>query len=250
MTSISYDTLNNILIPYYTFNNIITYSDMKTLICLYNTNSVIRNLCNKSRFMKVLLEFNKNIYFNPNIKSTTLNDFLNDLSGNDPNYLLLIQNTFGACLYGKNIKNHIILLEGKCNGKSTFLLLLRKLFGHMYSQTHLNNNSDWRHVLFLEVIHCSIFEHSGYIKALSGGDDVYYKGIIISPKFTPILNDFYVDNNLHQSLERRLMRIKFQTKFRRDKPINQEIVNFLLNDNNTMSALLTFLLQGCKNVIG
>ncbi len=84
------------MLPYDVFNDIIKFSDMETLWQLYNTDQIIRKLCLRDPFMKVLVEFSTNPYFNLDAVSPILNVFLNDLG--DQEMLKRLQLNFGAAL--------------------------------------------------------------------------------------------------------------------------------------------------------
>src|SRR5438094_226713 len=128
-------------LPYDVFNNIIQYADTALLFNLYHTNSMVRKICLTDPFTKIVVTFSKNPYFNLNATSPVLMDFLDDLTDNN-NMLKDLQLTLGNILMKKN---QIILLNGSNNGKSTFLVLLNRLFGNLFCKmmiTDINNDQD------------------------------------------------------------------------------------------------------------
>ncbi len=246
-------------IPYDVFNHIIIYADMKLLLNLYDVNSIIRKLCT-GPFMNVLLEFRKNPYFNINATSNQLNDFLNDLTGHDPEMLKDLQLTFGATLMGKNIAKHIIILDGSNNGKSTFLYLIRQLLGYRYvrgsdiTDPHIEN---YRNAYIVNYIEPTRPLNISTLKRLSGGDPFYYKQNYYDSKFTIIIaiNQFNIP--IDKILMNRFKILTFKTEYLDNGYNYHPVVNEKLRiidmiDRFTyclLSAFLNFLLQGCRESI-
>lgn len=240
------------LLPHDVFNDIIKFSDMKTLLKLYGTNHTIHQLVLNHPFSKVLLKFKTNPYFNLDATSTLLNDFLNDLVGNDIEMLKRLQTSFGACLIGKNISKQIIVLDGICNGKYTFRRLLQRLLGDLYVAGYLTANgneckyyNDAYMVHFFDTSTWHTFNFKEKLKFLSD-----------EPKFTTMIT---TDINNIQDLNdvpytKRLNIFKFKSIYV-DQPhnINEKLripaMLRQLDHPSILSALLNFLLQGCREVL-
>lgn len=240
-------------IPYDVFNDIIALADIQTIINLYNTDKTIRQLCLNYKFTKVLLDFRFNQYFNPQAKSSILDDFLNDIA--DPAMLKELQLSFGACLYGKNILKKIIVLNGRSNGKSTFLTLLRRILGYKYTYgSSIENPENYRDAYILNYMTHNL--NIPHLKYLSGGETIYCKHDSYDPKFILVLetNDPLIIASTN-SLQNRLKIFTFKTTYTNNiQGINEKIKipymdNKLSADKNTLSALLNFLLQGCREVL-
>jgi len=222
-------------IPYDVFNDIINVSDCSTIINLYYTDKTIKNLCLKHPFAKVLLNFSKNPYFDLNAKSDILDDFLNNLSGNDKDMLRDIQLTFGSCLSGKNILGKNIVLYGYNNGKTTFVKLIREIFGKFY-------------LCAPTCEYIEKFRKNEYIVNLR---DPYgeVNNLMPNDKYTIILEDcpiIYVNSQFKH--------IMFRTCYVSNpinlyhKKQNFYMVDILLQPKN-LSSLLNFLLIGCKDLL-
>jgi hypothetical protein len=106
------------------FTTILQFADIHTAYQLSYVDKTLHQLSFKIKPEISIIYKYKHIY-NPNIKSDVLNEFLNDISGNDDEYLKLIQKTFGSLL---NNTKQIIYLTGGGNGKSTFMYLINKIF--------------------------------------------------------------------------------------------------------------------------
>lgn len=250
-------------LPYDVFNDIIMNADMKTLLHLYNTNSNIRELCMNDPFTKVLIEFSKNQYFNLDAESNTLNDFLNDITNHDKEMLKDLQLTFGSFLMGKPLKK-IIVLNGYCNGKSTFLSLLNQLLGYRYvNAAYSCDNYDYyqnAYILSFQEHDNSDFTYIPQLKMLSGGDSIFMKyHNTYTPQFNIVIsqnNNFFSNDQVFNS---RLKYYTFKTRYVNLIPVNvingvgqklmnHHIKNLLLADN-ALPVLLNFLLQGCRDFI-
>ncbi len=244
-------------LPYDVFHHIIKFADMKTLLQLYNTDQTIRQLCLKDPFMKVLVEFSKNQYFNLDATSTVLNDFLNDLCDSDD--LKRLQLSFGACLIGKNINKQIIVLDGSSNGKWTFKCLIGRLLGDLYVHGDINSDNRIYRDTYIVDFHIlwQPFNLVAKLKELSGGDSIWCKYDSYEPKFTTIVTTDIMNIQApnQPAYTSRLNVFKFKSIYvNRPQYINEKIRipsmrYMLLSDKNTIPALLNFLLQGCRAVL-
>ena len=235
------------LIPHDVFNDIIKFSDIKTLWQLYNTDQTIKQLCLNNPFVKVLVEYSRNPYFNLGITSTILDNFLNDLVGNDVEMLKRLQLSFGACLIKGNINKKIIILEGSSNGKSTFLALLRILMGCLYVTGSLHLPTKY----YKDVHIVSISEDSQNANVVP-----ILNQLCDEDKFTIYAhnaNTLTLQNK--PNFNNRLNIFEFKTIYVNRPNGNGKISipnmlgGVLLADTNTLPALLNFLLEGCREVL-
>lgn len=240
-------------LPYDIFNDIIMNADMKTILNLYNTNSTMRELCMNHPFTKVLIEFSagnpvsdsKNQYFNLDAESNTLNEFLNDVTNNDPAMLKDIQLTFGSFLMGKPY-GKIIVLNGDCNGKSTFLSLLNQLLGYRFVNGSLSHEQyeyyqDAYIVRFPETENLHPNHYTPLLKQLSGGDEIFMKYNTYNPQFNIVIaqNNNFVSND--QAFNSRLKYFTFKTQYVNViNGVNQKLMNHNIKN---------LLLQGCREFI-
>lgn len=238
------------LIPHDVFNDMIKHADIKTLWQLSNTDKTIKQICMDNPFYKVLLKFSTNPYFNLDAKSTVLDNFLNDLVGNDIEMLKRLQTSFGACLMGKNISNQIIVLDGFSNGKSTFLELIGKLFGDMYMRGAGLSEEDSKYYNNTHIVR--LYDTSDWpmnfvsrLKYLSEDN----------PKFTMVIDPDtgHLASN-DQDFNKRLNNFNFRTTYVNnphhsgEKLKQPNMLNQLLLDG-ALPALLNFLLEGCREVL-
>jgi len=244
-------------LPYDIFNHFIDITlnnDFNTLINLCYVDKEIEKMCLLRPFTKVLLQFKFNEFYNPTIKSEILTEFLNDISGNDVEFLKEIQLVFGSCLTGKNLMNKAILLQGNCNGKSTFLILLRKILGSLY-QAVRPGVSDLQTLKYTSVVSLSETDISNavpLVKRLLGKDEIYtkYGNIKVNPNIIFHQNDDYGYEDLG-----RIKKIKFRTRyvefvnFHNQKLMCRFYTDKIYNNRDASSALLTFLLIGCRDVL-
>ena len=212
-------------IPYDVFSNIITLSDMKTIFNLYHTDRKLQELCLNNNFGKVLFKMSHNPYFNLHTKSNLLDKFLNDIA--DAEMLDKLQLKLANSLVDKitiiatnSIKDNVndvlsdqitnnnkILFYGYNNGKSTLIDLLRKLELSIDFYCEYHGKEKYDKNKLYDMITKNV---------------IYCEHIIKTN--TPI------------------------TKFKFNC-INNNITNMrnlLVSDQNTLSALLNFLLEGYR----
>jgi len=67
-------------LSYDIFTNVIVFSDKKTIFNLYRTDKKLRDLCLNDEFGKVLIKMSDKPYFNLDTKSDLLDNFLNDMT--------------------------------------------------------------------------------------------------------------------------------------------------------------------------
>jgi phage/plasmid-associated DNA primase len=243
-------------LPYDVFNDIIMNADMKTILHLYNTNSNIRELCMNDPFTKVLIEFSKNQYFNLEAESNTFNDFLNDVTYNNKEMLKDLQLTFGSFLMGKPLKK-IVVLNGDCNGKSTFLSLLNQLLGYRFvNSTYSCDQFEYyqdAYILRFQEYEYHNLKYIPRLKQLSGGDNIF-TGYNYNPQFNIVIAQNNNFDSYDQVFNSRLKYYTFKTRYVNvingvnQKLMNHNIKNLLIADN-ALPALLNFLLQGCRDFI-
>lgn len=235
-------------IPYDVFNHIIHYATYDVLMNLYFVNKIIRKLCNEP-FCKVLLEFRKNQYFNEDATSDRLNDFLNDITGNDPEMLKDLQLAFGATLMGSG--KQVIVLNGYSNGKSTFVSLINQVLGYRYAMSSFDDFHP-KYYTNAYIIHCVEPNQpvdKWILKRLSGGDSFY--GVDDYNKCTLLITANQFDIPDDRIMKNRLKKFTFRKIYTNNGHVKpnkkQRIVNmrgqFMHRD---LQALLTFLLEGCR----
>ena len=245
-------------LPHDVFNDIIKVSDVKTLLHLSKTDHIIKQLCLNDPFGKILLKFSKNPYFNPNVTSTVLNDFLNDLVGYDMEMLKRLQSSFGACLIGRNVSKQIILLNGNSNGKGTFLTLMNRLMGHLMVNGTLYANPkyyDSAYIVRLMEEDCVHLNYTNSLKRLSGGQIIYYKHDVLYDIFTIVIAQQDLITSTDAEFNKRLNVFHFKTKYVNNPyHVNEKLrlkrmIDVLLADQSTLPALLNFLLEGCREFL-
>lgn len=232
------------LLPHDVFNDIIIHTDIQSFIQLYHTDQTIKQLCINYLFDK-LLAFNNHPHFNPNVTSPLLNDFLNDLVGNDVDMLKRLQLSFGACLLDKKFNKKIIVLCGSSNGKWTFTRLLSLLLGHRFKYGSLRDTGLYKDAYIVNITEETSYENN-VLPILNQLDQENTFNIIYSHNklilqddniFNKKLNIFnfktvYVNNP-----------VNINEKLRKPTMLSQ------LDNPSTLSALLNFLLQGCREVL-
>lgn len=249
------------MLPYDIFNHIIDQADFNTLINLCYVDKKIRQMCLQRPFTKILLKFKFNEFYNPEAKSQALDSFLNDISGNDEVFLREIQLIFGSFL-SHNILNKIVCLSGWCNGRSTFLSLLRKILGDLYRAIPGKNiNTSYiKHAKVLYIDESELCEETiPILKRLLGKDGIYDKYNNIQPNYNIDYNIVITDNtNFTVKLGDRVQRLNFKTRYVANAIYNNDIgckimdrhlTDRLRNDRDVLSAFLTFLLIGCRDML-
>ena len=252
------------LLPHDVFTDMIKHADMKTLWQLSRTDKTIKQLCLNDPFGKVLLEFSRNPYFNLDIKSTRLDDFLNDLVGHDMEMLKRLQTSFGACLIGKLFNKQIIVLDGDSNGKSTFLTLMNRVLQHRFVNGTLTASTKYYKdayiVRFIEGEDWTNFNFVSTLKRLSGGDVIYARHDIFEHQFTIVIDQNRANlltSQTDQAFNKRLNVFHFKTRYVHnpafinvhDKSKIPNMIDLLLSDENVLPALLNFLLEGCREIM-
>ena len=244
-------------LPYDIFNDIIDNVTIQTLWQLYQTNKTIQKLCN-SPFCQVLVKFSSNQFFNLEAKSELLDHFLNDITLGDKTMLRRLQLVLGSCLTGNRSFNQIIILQGICNGKSTLLSMLSRLLGLLYTKgVYLYNGEklvydecsyvvNYPNIMNLQMLHSL---ESSFIKEGKLACNIIIDSCAILSN-TP-LND--LDVSVTEFL-RRIVEIGLPCHFvNNPTKINERKLNSTLKENicndNTISAFLNFLLEGCKAVL-
>lgn len=232
--------------PYDIFNDIIKFSDMHTLWQLYNTDKIIRQLCLNDPFCKILVSFNTNPYFNLNATSAILNDFLNDLVGNELETLKL---SFGELL----IKNRgkIIMLTGSSNGKSTFLYLIKILLNNIFKNGCLSLPITYYKSGYILSISETTYEINNTcekLKLLSKGFNIIYTNNDITDviDISTTLKADLLDKNLSIcGFKTKYLNMPYQANHKVRVP---QMIDLLTN-KNVLSALLNFLLEGCRQCL-
>lgn len=226
-------------LPYDIFHHIIKQADMKLLLNLYYTNQIIRKLCLNDSFTNILLEFSQHKHFNLGATSPLLTDFLNDLTDHDAIMLKHFQLTFGGILC-KNPSKQIIVLDGRSNGKSTFVCLISKLLKHKKSFFENDDMSYYKNHLV---------EFSEPNQPL---DNEKLKRL--SDEYMILITTCYLHKNFDTVVMNRLNIIRFRTKYmyrplhENEKPIDIHMIGRLVH-GNALPSLLTFLLQGCREIL-
>lgn len=244
------------MLPYDIFNHFIDHADFNTLINLCYVDKKIRQMCLQRPFTKVLLQFKFNEFYNPEVKSEVLDSFLNDISGNDEVFLREIQLIFGSFL-SHNILNKIVCLSGWCNGRTTFLSLLRKILGDLYRAIPGKNVCiDYiKHAKVLYIDESALCEETiPILKRLLGKDDIYDKYNNIQPNYNIVITDHVKFN---EKLGDRAQILKFKTRYVPNaiyndigcKIMDRQLIDNLRNDRDVLSAFLTFLLIGCRDML-
>ncbi len=243
------------MLSYDIFNHFIDQADFNTLINLCYVDKKIRQMCLQRPFTKVLLQFKFNEFYNPDTTSEALDSFLNDISGNDEMCLREIQLIFGSFL-SHNILNKIVLLSGWNNGKSTFLLLLHKILGNLYRPIPGKNVCidyiQYAKVLYIDESQiCQ--ETIPILKRLLGKDYIYDKYNNIKPNYNIVITDNC--GNFTEKLSDRIKTLKFKTQYisgidrANCKIMDRDLTDRLRNDRDVLSAFLTFLLIGCRDML-
>lgn len=214
------------------FTNILQFTDIHTTYQLSYVDNKLKYICYKIKPHLSIIDKYKRIY-KPYIQSNVLNEFLNDLSGNDNEYMKLIQTTIGKLLSGKQI----ILLNGSCNGKLTFIHLMKKTF-------------DLQNVCLTE----NIKYYPGKILILQEPATINSIPDTISIKNNAILmyNDENMDKILIERLEKNntVTTITFKTRYVRYRIIdklNRKDMDWHIKDkfdNTVIYAFFNFLLAG------
>lgn len=210
-------------ILYDNFNEIIKFADISVQLNLYFVNSTIRKLLPmlNDTLVDALFTFCRNPYYNPNAKSALLNNFLNDLTGYDDYMLKDLQRTFGLIL----TKQHqIIQLTGSSNGKSTFMFLLRKVFGVLYIRMLLGS-----------------FNKNAYIIEIPDYRD--------QDKFKIKLSQSTIIIPTNKPLYGQIKTFQFKTEYTNFPQPHQKLRQNMegLNNPEVFSSFLNFLLEGCNN---
>jgi hypothetical protein len=213
------------LLPYDIFTNIIPFSDMTTIFNLYHTDRKLRKLCLNDKFGKVLIETSNNKYFNLDAKSELSDKFPNDITNTEMFNKLqlklaisLIEKLIIIEIYSiKASLNDIesdqintdnkILFSGFTKGKSTLIMLLRKLNLKIdcYCENVFVRNRD-------------------QLYNLMSGKTMEFR---------------YIFKSNNPSIE-----IKFNNNFN----LKEKTRDLLLNDQNVLSSLLNFLLDGYRKL--
>ena len=242
------------MLPYDIFNHFIDHADFNTLINLCYVDKKIRQMCLQRPFTKVLLQFKFNEFYNPEVKSEVLDSFLNNISGNDEVFLREIQLIFGSFL-SHNILNKIVCLSGWCNGRTTFLSLLRKILGDLYR--HIPGKIvriDYiKHAKVLYIDESELCEETiPILKRLLGKDNIQTTYNI---DYNIVITDHVKFN---EKLGDRAQILKFKTRYVPNAIYNNDIgckimdrhlTDRLRNDRDVLSAFLTFLLIGCRDML-
>lgn len=211
------------------FTNILQFTDVHTTYQLCFVDKNLYHKCYKIHHLIPIIHKYKHFY-NPYIKSDILDIFLNDISGNDKQYLELIQTTFGKLLYSKQY----IYLSGFGNGKSTFMYLMNNFIHSKYGKEFMPGKvtiikdvynfpfnkpiTEKNSIILMDDI--SFTDDSPYIKALKKDNPLIC--ICFKTQYVAYVRDTYYKNK---------------------KTADRKFIKKI--DDNTISAFFNFLLEGC-----
>jgi hypothetical protein len=220
------------------FTNILKFTDIHTEYQLCFVDKTLYRMCSKIHHLIPIIHNYSHVY-RPYVQSDILDGFLNDLSGNDDQYLSLIQTTFGSLLNEKRI----ILLTGSHNGKSTFMYLIKRIF-------------DVDKINDIEIEYTEY--ESGKIVLIDAVENLYLLPDRIYLKNSTILINWltYLDDRLFIDRVKRdnhVITIQFKTRYiswGNNLGYKSIIWNMsTLFDNKAVSAFFNFLLDGyIKNI--
>lgn len=221
------------------FTTILQFTDIHTTYQLCFVDKTLYQLCSKVHHLIPII-YNCNHIYNPYIHSDILDGFLNDISGNNIEYLKFIQHTFSSLLTNEK---RIILLTGINNGKSTFMYLIERIF-YLHKINDINKIKD-------------VPYEPGKILLMDEHETLY-----LLPQSIEIKNSAILINNLTSLIDKRVINlvkkdndvitIEFQTLYvnyitnnNHHKYIKYSIWHMIaLFDNKSVSAFFNFLLEG------
>ena len=233
------------ILPYDIFNHIITHVNVKTLWHLSYTNKTIRNICNHYPFYKVLSKVSNNKYFNLNVKSDILDQFLNNITDGDKDLLKELQCTFGIYLSDDEKLNSIVYLYGNYYNINTIMCMIIEIFDH--SMLNLDNYPIcFKNIIKkYKIVNISLDSDMYFvIKSLCHQfNDLYFPEINIIIPTSCTYDDKTVFNIFKQFKQFKLLRLTGYPIINMSQIPIGEITNDIL------SSFLNFLLQGCKDVL-
>ncbi len=174
--------------------------------------------------------------YNPDSKSEVIDKFFNDIFLGNQEMIKFNKELLGYFLLGENREELFFIMKGEgSNGKSTFMELLRLLYGSFYKTGHKSVLTAKRHdnspspeladLRSARVVVCNEFNkddviNSSVLKTITGKDAItcrnLFKGnITYKPKFKTImvLNEIPIIDVSDYAMQRRIIVIDFTAKF-------------------------------------
>ena len=247
-------------------------------------NGLIVNLRDKhvrERVITDLFSFECPVDYDPNARSSAIDQFFNDITLGDNELKFFLQGLLGFCLTGHTHTQQMYILYGPegANGKSTLMGIMEKIMGLFYHPADkevflkMNGNGNAgaaspalaalrgkRLVVFVES-ELGDKLNEARIKAITGGDKItarhLHKDYIeFFPRFKPfLLTNYKPECSTDPALWRRLVMVPFLCKFvdydprfpyeRRKNPLFKDQI---LEDQNALNYFFYWLVEGAQRM--
>ncbi len=206
--------------------------------------------------------------YNPNAYCELTDTMMNNISCNDKEIRMLLEEMVGYCMFRRNELGKAFILTGSgSNGKSTFLNMLKSMLGKRnYSVLDLKKLDDRFSTIMMfgklanigdDISDEFITDTSFFKKTVTGETiDAEQKG---QPKFDfePYVKLIFSANNIprigkgrdSEAISKRLVIIPFNAKFKENQTDFSPFIGDNLKSQESMEYVIRFGLEGLKRVL-
>lgn len=206
--------------------------------------------------------------YNPNAYCELTNTMMNNISCNDKEIRMLLEEMIGYCMFRRNELGKAFILTGSgSNGKSTFLNMLKSMLGKRnYSALDLKKLDDRFSTIMMfgklanigDDISDEFITDTSFFKKIVTGEtiDAEQKG---QPKFDfePYIKLIFSANNIprigkgrdSEAISKRLVIIPFHAKFKENQTNFSPFIGDNLKSQESMEYVIRLGLEGLKRVL-